>query len=253
MTAAWGEGRTPGFIPDIERRLAERFVDEGFIIAQAEDQGALDAIRRLIVEQAQPPEGEEGAFLETISERVAAERVNDFRLAVINGMNAAAWLRPAYLAVARRAVETIVGNELSMQRRVNLSIQLPADTSSVLPVHADVWSGDSPFEVVLWLPLVDTRRSMSMFLLPPGPTAALHGDFPSIADQSAEEIYKLAEPNMRWMEMEYGQFLLFNQNLPHGNRINQEPQARWSMNCRFKGVLTPYADKKLGELFDPIT
>ena len=47
--------------------------------------------------------------------------------------------------------------------------------------------------------------------------------------------------------------LVFNQALPHGNRVNVEPETRWSMNCRFKGVFTPYGDKKIGEFFEPIT
>jgi len=47
--------------------------------------------------------------------------------------------------------------------------------------------------------------------------------------------------------------LVFNQTLPHGNRVNTENQTRWSMNCRFKSVFTPYADKKIGEFFEPIT
>jgi sporadic carbohydrate cluster 2OG-Fe(II) oxygenase len=47
--------------------------------------------------------------------------------------------------------------------------------------------------------------------------------------------------------------LVFNQALPHGNRINMENETRWSMNCRFKGIFTPYNDKKIGEFFEPIT
>ena len=39
----------------------------------------------------------------------------------------------------------------------------------------------------------------------------------------------------------------------HGNRINREPETRWSMNCRFKSLFSPYADKRLGEFFEPIT
>ena len=35
--------------------------------------------------------------------------------------------------------------------------------------------------------------------------------------------------------------------------VNIEQETRWSMNCRFKGVFTPYADKRLGEFFEPIT
>ena len=54
-----------------------------------------------------------------------------------------------------------------MQSRLNLSIQFPQDKSSLLPVHSDVWSGDSPFETVVWLPLVDCYKTKSMFILPP--------------------------------------------------------------------------------------
>ena len=45
-----------------------------------------------------------------------------------------------------------------MQKNLNLSIQCPNDNSSLLPIHFDVWSGDSPFEINLWVPLVDCYK-----------------------------------------------------------------------------------------------
>ena len=60
---------------------------------------------------------------------------------------------------------TLCGNELVMQRKVNLSIQLSNDDSSLLPLHSDVWSGCSPFEVVLWIPMVDCKKTSSMYIL----------------------------------------------------------------------------------------
>ena len=53
--------------------------------------------------------------------------------------------------------------------------------------------------------------------------------------------------------MNYGEFLLFNQTLPHGNVVNKEKDTRLSMNCRFKSIYSPYGDKKIGEFFEPIT
>ena len=46
-----------------------------------------------------------------------------------------------------------------MQKGVNLSIQLPNDKSSLLTMHADTWSGDSAYEAVIWLPLVNCYKS----------------------------------------------------------------------------------------------
>jgi sporadic carbohydrate cluster 2OG-Fe(II) oxygenase len=246
------------FLPAEERALCDRFIRDGHLIAEAESRAALDRIRALIAGEAAralnlPPPADPDAFLNGIGDLVPVARLNAFRLQVIGAMNAAPWLRTAYFAVARRTLESVAGNELCMQRRVNLSIQLPDDDSSLLPIHADVWSGDSPFEVVLWIPLVNCQRSKSMYLLPPEPATRLQAEMHQYAERGAEALFQDYEADLAWMNVPYGHFLLFNQNLPHGNRVNQEPDTRWSMNCRFKGVFTPYADKKLGEFFEPIT
>ena len=81
--------------------------------------------------------------------------------------------RPAYFATARDSVQTLIGNELAMQKRINLSVQMPDDDKSVLPVHADVWSGDSAFEAVLWVPFVDVFATKSMFIASPAKNAEI--------------------------------------------------------------------------------
>ena len=35
--------------------------------------------------------------------------------------------------------------------------------------------------------------------------------------------------------------------------VNKEKETRWSLNCRFKSIFSPYLDKKIGEFFLPIT
>jgi sporadic carbohydrate cluster 2OG-Fe(II) oxygenase len=140
-----------------------------------------------------------------------------------------------------------------MQLNVNLSIQLPKDDSSLLPIHADTWSGDSPFEVVVWVPLVDCYKTKAMYILPPDKNQILNDDFRKMAGNSSNDLYKSVQGDVNWIEIKYGEVLIFNQTLPHGNRVNMENETRWSMNCRFKGVFTPYGDKKIGEFFEPIT
>jgi sporadic carbohydrate cluster 2OG-Fe(II) oxygenase len=70
---------------------------------------------------------------------------------------------------------------------------------------------------------------------------------------NSEDIFKLVKNKVRWLNVNYGQFLIFNQALPHGNIVNIEKETRWSMNCRFKSFFSPYGDKKVGEFFLPIT
>ena len=60
-------------------------------------------------------------------------------------------------------------------------------------------------------------------------------------------------PHVEWLDVKFGEAVLFTQNIMHGNVMNEEISSRWSMNCRFKSAFSPYADKKLGEFFEPIT
>lgn len=258
VAAARKQDDETAFILGEEVSLATRFVEQGHLILPVEDQLGLDRIREQIaavaarhLDTAVPDDP--GAFLDGIHNRVTGEALNALRLAVIEGLNATSWARPTYFRLARRALEIVVGNELAMQRRLNLSVQMPEDTSSLLPVHSDVWDGDSPFEIVVWLPLVDVRRTKSMFLLPPAANARTEAAWSQFAGKSAEDLFKAIEPELTWLDIPYGHILLFQQNLMHGNTINRESTTRWSMNCRFKSVMSPYAEKRLGDFFEPIT
>ena len=70
---------------------------------------------------------------------------------------------------------------------------------------------------------------------------------------NTDQIFRKIKNDIEWLEIKYGQVLIFDQSIPHGNVVNNEKETRWSMNCRFKGIFTPYGDKKLGEFFEPIS
>ena len=244
------------FYDPSEIALDQEFRGRGRIIRQAEDRDALILIRDRVTELAanhlgvEPPD-DAGRWLGDIGHHVSPPELNALRLAVFHGLNAEPWLRPAVYRLARQSLTVLVGSELAMQRRVNLSIQLPDDESSLLPLHADCWSGDSPFEIVLWTPLVDVVGTQSMFLLPPAAHRRFVERFSDAG--SVEDLYRSVESEVEFQKVDFGQVMLFDQNLAHGNRVNDRQLARWSLNVRFKGLFTPYADKKLGEFFEPIT
>jgi sporadic carbohydrate cluster 2OG-Fe(II) oxygenase len=245
------------FSRDDPSPLSDTFLRKGIVKVAVEDAEALDAIRETVARAAAgwlgiPMPADLAAFLNTAHQRITADRLNDCRLHVIGAMNGEPWLRAAYAALARRTLEALVGNELAMQRQINLSVQLPHDAGSVLPVHSDVWAGDSPYEVVLWVPYVDCARTKSMYFCDAARDADVQSRLADLRRASAEDLYKLIEPDVEFVDIAYGEVLVFTQNILHGNRVNEEPETRWSSNCRFKSLLSPYADKKLGEFFEPI-
>jgi sporadic carbohydrate cluster 2OG-Fe(II) oxygenase len=246
------------FLTKSEKNLSDEYLQQGYIIRPVADLEALESIRRQYIRLIGETLGTEAeatpeVTLNQIHQRVPVAGLNTFRLQIIRGFNSIEGIREMYFRVARPYLETLVGNELAMQLRINLSIQFPGDESSLLPVHADTWSGDSPFEVVVWLPLVDCYATKAMYILPPQDSTDLSREFVERAGSSSEDLYQSIKNNVRWLEVRYGEVLVFDQALPHGNRVNEESETRWSMNCRFKGVFTPYGDKKIGEFFEPIT
>ena len=87
----------------------------------------------------------------------------------------------------------------------------------------------------------------------PQPTARWRDRMAEFADAGVEALYRAVEPELEWLEIPYGNVLVFTHTLMHGNRVNVEPTTRWSINIRFKGLFTPYSDKQLGDFFDPIS
>jgi sporadic carbohydrate cluster 2OG-Fe(II) oxygenase len=246
------------FLTKEENDISRMYLEQGYFIAPVADMSALSWMHECFIRLAKEElniknNTREDRFLDLIHQKVPISELNNFRLAMIRKANALPDFRQKYYQIAKSYLDIIVGNELSMQHKVNLSIQLPEDDSSLLQVHADTWSGDSPFEVVVWIPLMDCYKTKSMYILPPEHNTELNKNFRTKAGIKSEDLFKSIQEKVKWLEIEYGDVLLFNQALPHGNRINLEGETRWSMNCRFKGVFTPYSDKKIGEFFEPIT
>ena len=139
-------------------------------------------------------------------------------------------------------------------RSIGLSVQMPNDDSSLLPLHSDTWGSEySPFEVVLWIPMVDVVRTKAMFLLVPEADKAWRAKTDAYEQQGTEALFKAVEAELTWIKIDYGQVMLFTPTVMHGNRVNREPGTRWSFNVRFKGLFTPYANKKLGDYFSPVS
>ena len=245
------------FQTEFEKQVESEFLSNGYVIREIEDRSSLDKIRNLIVQACatylgDPVSQHHQEFLDDVGLRIEPEQLNDLRLSVLNEMRNSAWFRAAYYSLARTMLADLVGNELAMQKNVNLSIQIPDDESSLLPLHADVLNGDSPFEVVLWVPLVDCHSTKSMYIVSPKRSTEILSNLKTFSGKNSEELFKAVEGDLSWLTVPYGSYLIFSQNLLHGNRVNQEAQTRWSMNCRFKSLLSPYSDKKFGEFFEPI-
>ena len=238
--------------------LSKKFIKHGYVIVDLKNKSELKKIKNLVLGLAVkniklPTKVSTRDLLDNIHKYLEINELNQFRLNIINEINKNKNFKSIYYNLVKNYLEELVGNELAIQNRINLSIQFPKDDSSLLPIHADTWAGDSPFEVVVWIPMVNCYKTKSMFILDASKYEAFLKLFKKNKNKSSEYIYQKIRKDLKFLKIDYGQALIFNQALPHGNRINQELATRWSFNCRFKGLFTPYGDKKLGEFFQPLS
>lgn len=215
--------------------LSEEFLAKGIVKIDVEDFFALSEISKF--------------FGENLNQ-FYSDSLNEFRLTKIKDFNETSWARTNYYLLAKNVLHELVGNELAMQRNINLSIQQPGDDSSLLPIHADILQGDSPYEVVLWVPLVDCHDSKSMFFCDKRVSDQQMHVLDSF--ENTQQLYETVKPYCKFIDVKYGEALIFSQNILHGNVVNKTNETRWSLNCRFKSLFSPYSDKKLGEFFEPI-
>ena len=245
------------FIAKKENKIINKFNKQGFIIFNIKEKKTLFKIKKQIViltkkflKKNSINNGSKDIFNYT-HKFIDPKILNKFRMFVYSELNKLPWFLKSYYSLGRNYLDSICGNELVMQRSVNLSIQLPKDDSSLLPLHSDVWSGCSPYEVVLWIPLVNCKKTKTMFILPKNDNEKYYKKMHKFS--LVNEIEKNIEKKIKWLNIKFGQGIIFQHSMMHGNKINQEATSRWSFNCRFKSVFSPYDDKSIGETFIPIT
>tara|TARA_B100001250_G_scaffold414327_1_gene451989 strand:+ start:1330 stop:2133 length:804 start_codon:yes stop_codon:yes gene_type:complete len=166
--------------------------------------------------------------------------LNNLRVKIIKSINEDKKFSENYYNVAKKTLDFLIGNEVAMQKNINLSIQTPNDPDSMLSMHSDIHAGESPFEVVAWLPLTDVQaNSMSMFIAKPKNNKIVN-KYVMESRKNIQEIYRKNKKKFKFLKINYGEILIFSPILMHGNIINKTNFTRISMNCRFKSLLSPF-------------
>ena len=203
-------------------KLNKKFLRDGYLIQNVEDKKALQYINSLIKNKLfnlLKIKSKSGS-LDDVHKFVKKSELNSTRLKLINFINEDKEFRKKYFEIGKNIIFSVIGNELAMQNNINLSIQIPQDDSSLLPLHSDTWSGDSPFEVVVWIPMVDVYNTKSMFILKQNKSEKFRKYFSNKKLKLSSQLQKKFKKDLVFLNIKFGQFLIFNQNLPHGKVVN---------------------------------
>jgi len=224
------------------------FKEQGFCILENED---LNAHKILMKKLSNSLAIKENKF-PSLHQIIDNSDINQLRLKSFSDINALELKNELYFKQAEIFLTHLLGPDISIQNKINLSIQLPFDESSLLPLHTDTISGQSAFEVVLWIPFTKCFKENSIYIIPIDKSMEMMSKIKNYHDlgmQKLEEEYK----NFRkFINIMPNQILVFSPTLFHGNVINTTSQTRVSLNCRFKNIFSPESpnpERKLGTFY----
>ncbi len=141
-----------------------------------------------------------------------------------------------------KLIEKLCGKELFIQRRAHTTINAPGDDQAKQVAHYEMISGISPFTYILWVPLHDLDDD----------GGAYHIDL-----KTSLEIMRKEEANglvsgpdvLNFMNskkpprLKFGQAIIFNPFVIHGNIPFNSEFARIACNVRFQSFSKPLLQK----------
>ena len=236
------------------------FLEKGYWIRPCENKEFFDDMCnkvKVLIEKDFPQT--RGLSLAELHKVISKTEVNDLRMKIFGEMNEDKDFRYNYLSLGRSYIEHLCGTELSANTKVNFSIQLPHDTSSILPSHCDTFSGESSYQINLWVPLTESFQSNSMHIFRPIPTKNIITQMKLYETKGLDTIFDDYKAGTDYEELYVakGNLVVFTPTALHGNRLNTTDKTRISFNCRFKNLHSPHnapvgSSKILGQFYSPI-
>jgi sporadic carbohydrate cluster 2OG-Fe(II) oxygenase len=223
----------------------EEFEERGYCVVSASSPSTLDALRVHIRDVAfrliGAPAGDVDVDLNTLHKHFSnSEESTKFRLDLTKAMLEDKDVGAEVFAAFGDYLPKLVGNDVLTQRVPNVVFQPPGDPRPT-ELHRDA-PANSPYEVVVWLPLVDCFGTKSMYLLDRASSEEALSTYRRNPDDREAFQAVLDEQSVQ-LSVPYGSALLFWPALFHGSVVNTEGESRVSLNTRFKNLFAPLGMK----------
>ena len=196
--------------------------------------------------------------LSDLHNHLDVSEVNQVRINYFQKINNDLSFSKQYLKMGEKIINEVVGTELAANKSVNFSIQMPHDETSLLGIHSDTFSGESEFQINLWIPITNSFQTNSMFIFNPEFSKETIDHIEKYEEVGIKSMLENEKDQYQFLELNYGQGLIFTPTCLHGNTLNSTSKTRISFNCRYKNLFSPYcareeSEKKLGSFYKPIT
>ncbi len=173
------------------------------------------------------------SYIKNISEA----KVNSLIMEIINAFKKTYKMDKIIYDTSKLFINTLIGEDIASQKNPNIVFQHPG-SSRISELHRDA-PGNSFYEIVSWVPLVNCYSSKSFYILDKSSSMNLLRDYKNNKFKSWAEYTNEAIKLSTKLKIDYGYALFFWSGLLHGSVINKTNESRWSFNVRYKNLFAP--------------
>ncbi len=139
-------------------------------------------------------------------------------------------------------VKSLCGKELFIQRRAHTIINVPGKGQQKQWTHYELMSGISPFTFVIWTPLHDLDDSGGVYYIDQKESLRMMRIEQNEGLVNGPRILNLMQ-NQKPAKLKFGQGIVFNPFILHGNVNFKSSLARIACNVRFQSIKKPLLQK----------
>ena len=219
----------------------EELEKKGYVVCEVEDLNLFKKLTDSFVEKINIP-GINKKNIREVRRSLAKMSKAEINKSMINFLTFNKNLSEMMINSFPNLIENLCGKELFIQRRAHTTINAPGDDQAKQVAHYEMISGISPFAYILWAPLHDLEDDGGAYHIELKKSIDLMKKGEADGLVSGPEVLNFME-NKKPSRMKFGQAIIFNPFVIHGNIPFNSELARIACNVRFQSFKKPLLQK----------
>ena len=141
-----------------------------------------------------------------------------------------------------KLIESLCGKELFIQRRATIIINVPGEGQARQWPHYELMSGISPFTYVIWAPLHDLEDKSGAYYIDQKESLEIMKKEQVAGLVNGPTVLNMMQ-NQKPTSLKFGQAIIFNPFILHGNVTFNSKFARIASGVRFQSYNKPLLQK----------
>ncbi len=212
---------------------------KGFAVFSIENMKVFNKLRKSFIDKINLPKGSKNIDLvrKKIAKMSKAE-INRSMIRLLKFTN----LSEMIIKSCPKLIKKLCGSELFIQRRAHTIINVPGKGQAKQWTHYELMSGISPYTYVIWAPLHNLDDQGGVYYIKQDRSLKVMKKEQREGLVNGPTVLNMME-NQKPTRLKFGQAIIFNPFILHGNIAFDSKFARIACNVRFQSCKKPLLQK----------